>query len=150
MNKLIKGICIAASLCFIIIACTAFTENPEEKEIKNLIIRRTDVMESVLFGKITYEEGCRQLAEVETGKLYSDDIEKIKNCQQTDLEKTESIHFVSIEKKTSMFDKVSYTAEIKWTESYGMNIASCTYKYDVGAQKREGEYKLTTFEIQQE
>jgi hypothetical protein len=48
-----------------------------------------------------------------------------------------------------MYDKVSYVAEIKWVESYGMQRCSKVFCYEVGAQMCEGQYKLITFEIQQ-
>ena len=76
MNKLVKWTCITASLFILMSVISYAGETPAEREIKKLINKRTNVMESVLFGQITYEEGCRQLKEIEIGSLYDEDAEQ--------------------------------------------------------------------------
>lgn len=150
MNRLTKWICVIATIIFLLSVCSFAGEKTAEREVKKLIIKRADVMESVLFGQITYEEGCKQLKEFETGSIYDKDVSSLTKCTDTDLSKIEKLEFVSIEEKTRMYDKVSFEAEILWVESYGMKREHRTCTYDVGAQVKEGEYVLTTFEIQKD
>ena len=150
MNKLVKWTCITASLFVLMSVISYAGETPAEREIKKLINKRTDVMESVLFGQITYEEGCRQLKEIEIGSLYDEDVEQLRVYRNSDCAKTERTEFINVKQKTQMYDKTSFEVKIKWTEYYGQQRCSNLCIYDVGAQVRDGDYKLTTFKIQKD
>lgn len=150
MNSFIKWIFITATIFFLISVCSFAGEQTAEREVKKLIVKRADVMESVIFGQITYDEGCRQLKEFETGSIYEKDVSNLKKYINTDLSKIQKLEFVSINEKTRMYNKISFEVEILWVESYGTERECRVCIYDVGAQVNEGEYMLTTFEIQKD
>ena len=72
-------------------------------------------MESVLFGEITYEEGEKQLRQIETGRLYTKDISALREYEDTDLERIRKMDIVSIEKKSRIYDRMTFCIKIDWT-----------------------------------
>lgn len=147
-KKILKAVSVCAIICIAFTIFTSAAKNPETAVVKDLLQRRTYIMENTLLGRISYEEGSRQLAEIETDSLYSRDMESLRTYQNTDLAVTEKMEITSIEKKSDMYDKASFKCSIKWIESYGEDKTIRTCTYDVGIQKQDGKCKLISFRIQ--
>ena len=84
-KRYLKWILITAAVCIIGLALTGAAGTHEARTVKKLLEKRSAVMESVLFGEITYEEGEKQLRQIETGRLYTKDISALREYEDTDL-----------------------------------------------------------------
>ena len=103
-------------------------------------------MEKTLFGEITYDEGKRQLKEVEADKLFRDDVEALTQFEDTDLERTRAMDLIELEKKSHVYDRMSFYGKIKWTISGMEGVYDEIYEYDIGVSSEDGEYRLISFE----
>ena len=99
-------------------------------------------------GKITYEEGKEQLKKIEKDKLYSDDINALSEYRNTDLDKIERMDIIKLERKSNIYDRMTFYGKIKWTVSGMEGVYDETCEYHIGVDVDSGEYKLISFEIQ--
>lgn len=139
------GIC--AAVCIAVTAFAWAAESPETKTVRNLLEKRTCVMENVLFGKITYEEGKTQLKEIERDNLYTRDLQAMLDYSDTDLEKVEGMDIVYLKKKAELYDKAVFEGKIQWTISDGDSKDYETHVYQIGVSNKGGDYKLVFFEL---
>lgn len=91
--------CLCAVFCIAIIFLAGAAKNPEIKTVEQLLQKRTVIMENVLLGKITYEEGKLRLREVEEGNLYRTDLNGILAGLDTDIESVAGMKVVFLEKR---------------------------------------------------
>lgn len=148
MNK--KILKFVGTIALVCIAATLFTgasEDRENEDIRYLLQKRTFIMENVLFGRISCEEGREQLKEIEAGGLYQRDSAALLDYRCTDLSATEKMGIVSLEKKSQLYDRASYEAQIKWTESYGVKMESRTCLYEIGVLNNDDTIRLISFDI---
>lgn len=146
-KKILKFVGAVALVC---IAATLFTGASEDREteyIRHLLQKRTFIMENVLFGRITYEEGREQLKEIEAEGLYERDSAVLLDYRYTDLSATEKMEIISLEKKSQLYDRASYEARIKWTESYGVQTDSKICLYEIGVLNNDDKLRLISFDI---
>ena len=146
-RKILKFVGAAALVCIAAMLFTGASADRETEHIRLLIMKRTFVMENVLFGKITYEEGREKLKEIETAGLYERDTSALLDFRNRDLSAADKMEIVSIEKKSHLYDRASYIAEIKWTELYGTEKESETCMYEIGVLNQDDGLKLISFEI---
>lgn len=146
-KRIIKTVCAIALACVVLTLFTGAAQSREEEDIEALLQKRTFIMENVLFGRITYEEGKRQLREIEAESQYERDLQALLDYQNTDLAATERMEIVSLAKKSEVYDRISYEARIKWTELYGNDTESEIYSYEIGVIKTDGNLKLAAFDI---
>lgn len=146
-KRYLKWIAAVAAVCVVGLALMGAAENSETGEVKNLLEKRTVVMENVLFGKITYEEGKEQLKEIEQDKLYSDDIKALSQYVDTDLESVKKMKIVEIKRTSRIYDIMTFRCSIEWTISGAEEISEETYAYQVGVAVNGGDYRLVSFEI---
>lgn len=99
------------------------------------------------FGRITYEEGSRQLRKIETESMYQKDMAALLDYKNTDLAAAERMDIISLTKKSEVYDRISYEAHIKWTESYGEGTEIQVCLYEVGVKKNDGCLVLSAFDI---
>lgn len=147
-KKILRVVGAGVIVCIAMTVFAAATQDSETETIKMLLQKRTYVMENVLLGKITYDEGKKQLKEIESDKLYSNDIKALNEYKNTDFARTEKMEIIYLEKKSQIYDKSSYEGKIKWTESYGREKSVETHIYEIGVSKKGDEYRLISFEIQ--
>ena len=122
------------------------TADREVYQVRQLLEKRSNIMEKTLFGEITYDEGKRQLKEVEADKLYRDDVEALTQFEDTDLERTRAMDVIELEKKSHVYDRMSFYGKIKWTISGMEGVYDEIYEYDIGVSSEDGEYRLISFE----
>ena len=149
-KRYLKWILITAAVCIIGLALTGAAGTHEARTVKKLLEKRSAVMESVLFGEITYEEGEKQLRQIETGRLYTKDISALREYEDTDLERIRKMDIVSIEKKSRIYDRMTFCIKIDWTIA-GMDVVeNITREYLAGVDVSNGDYRLISFEIRGE
>ena len=122
------------------------TADREVYQVRQLLEKRSNIMEKTLFGEITYDEGKRQLKEVEADKLYRDDVAALTQFEDTDLERTRAMDVIELEKKSHVYDRMSFYGKIKWTISGMEGVYDEIYEYDIGVSSEDGEYRLISFE----
>lgn len=140
--------CFCAVFFITIFMLLGAAENPETKEVGRLLEKRTEIIEDMLFGNITYDEGGRQLREVEEGNLYRRDLENVKAYEDTDFEVVDKMDIVELEKEGQIYDVMNFKGKIKWTCSGYDGRYSTIERYRIGVSYKDGEYRLTTLEIQ--
>ena len=131
-KRYLKWILITAAVCIIGLALTGAAGTHEARTVKKLLEKRSAVMESVLFGEITYEEGEKQLRQIETGRLYT------------------KMDIVSIEKKSRIYDRMTFCIKIDWTIAGMDGVENITREYLAGVDVSNGDYRLISFEIRGE
>ena len=146
-KRIIKTICATALACMTVILFTGAAESREAEDIRTLLQKRTFIMENVLFGRITYEEGSRLLRKIETESMYQKDMAALLDYKNTDLAAAERMDIISLTKKSEVYDRISYEAHIKWTESYGEGTETQVCLYEVGVKKNDGCLVLSAFDI---
>lgn len=139
----------AAVICIIVSVMLGAAENSDVQTVKNLLEKRTAVMENVLFGKMTYDEGKEQLKTIEKDKLYNDDLRALSQYRNTDLESVRKMEITEIEKSSSVYDIMTFRCRIKWTYSGCEGICESTHDYQVSVDTNGGDYRLVLFELLQ-
>ena len=138
----------AAAVCILGLALTGAADTHDTRVVKKLLEKRSAVMESVLFGEITYDEGEKQLRQIEKGRLYTKDISALREYENTDLERIRKMDIVSIEKKSRIYDRMTFCIKIDWTVAGMDGVENITRKYLAGVDVSDGDYRLISFEIQ--
>ena len=144
----LKWIVICAFVCICVAAMMGAARNPEITKVENLLDRRCAVMENMLFGKITYEEGKRQLREIETGSLYEKDVESVLNYRDSDFDSVEGMEVLSLEKKDEIYDIKTFHGRIRWTCRNYDGVYKSTDDYLISTTNKGGEVRLISMEIQ--
>ena len=85
---------------------------------------------------------------IEKDKLYSDDINALSEYRNTDLDKIERMDIIKLERKSNIYDHMTFYGKIKWTVSGMEGVYDETCEYHIGVDVDSGEYKLISFEIQ--
>ena len=145
-GRYFKWIAILAAACVLGMMLLGATADREVYQVRQLLEKRSNIMEKTLFGEITYDEGKRQLKEVEADKLYRDDVEALTQFEDTDLERTRAMDVIELEKKSHVYDRMSFYGKIKWTISGMEGVYDEIYEYDIGVSSEDGEYRLISFE----
>lgn len=145
-GRYFKWIAILAAACVLGMVLLGATADREAYQVRQLLEKRSNIMEKTLFGEITYDEGKRQLKEVEADKLYRDDVEALTQFEDTDLERTRAMDVIELEKKSHVYDRMSFYGKIKWTISGMEGVYDEIYEYDIGVSSEDGEYRLISFE----
>lgn len=145
-GRYFKWIAILAAACVLGMVLLGATADREVYQVRQLLEKRSTIMEKTLFGEITYDEGKRQLKEVEADKLYRDDVEALTQFEDTDLERTRAMDVIELEKKSHVYDRMSFYGKIKWTISGMEGVYDEIYEYDIGVSSEDGEYRLISFE----
>ena len=145
-GRYFKWIAILAAACVLGMVLLGATADREVYQVRQLLEKRSNIMEKTLFGEITYDEGKRQLKEVEADKLYRDDVEALTQFEDTDLQRTRAMDVIELEKKSHVYDRMSFYGKIKWTISGMEGVYDEIYEYDIGVSSEDGEYRLISFE----
>lgn len=144
-GKLLKWVSITAALCILGFVMMGATVDSETAAVKKLLERRTMIMENVLFGNITYEEGASQLKEVEMDKLYSDDLRSLAEYRNTDIESVRKMDIIDIKKESQIYDIMTFSCEINWTYSGIDGTDEITGRYVAGVDRNGGDLRLVSF-----
>lgn len=144
--KYIKFIITSALMISIFFVFTGLSFDHEEEIIKELMTKRTDILESMLNDDISYEEGKRRLREVEEGKLLTDDMQMIERYADTDYDQVAGMNIYDIEKVSHVSDLITYSVSVNWTLSGYDGIYHDRINYYLGIKAKEKEYKIVSME----
>ena len=121
-----------ALICVILVSFTGVRDSGTA-EVRRMLEKRTAVMENVLSGRITYDDGKSELMEIEDGSLLSDDLGSLKAYEDTDYE--------PVQDGTSC-----YECRICWVYSDHRGLHRETAIYRAGTRLCGGTLKLVMFE----
>ncbi len=142
-----RVICVCAMLCIMATLLAAAAENPETRMVESLLKGRVTILNSMLTGNITCDEGREQLKKVETDALYAKDVENIRAYDASDYDAMEKMEILSLERKGKVCDILHYEAEIRWN-CVGYDGAYVdTVTYQIGVSSKDDEYRLISIEI---
>lgn len=140
--------CLCAVLCIIIIILAGAAENPEIKTVEQLLQKRTVIMENIIWGKITYEDGKQKLREVESGNLYRSDLNSVFDYVDSDLEEVEGVKVIYLEKQGQVCDIIDFKGKIEWTCKGYEGAYRIEDVYNIGVSVKDGEYRLVSLQLQ--
>ena len=146
-KRWLRVICVCAMLCVLATLLAAAAENPEDRTVESLLKSRVTILNSMLTGNITCDEGQEQLKKVETDALYTKDIENIRAYDASDYDAMEKMEILSLKRKGKVCDILHYEAEIRWNcVGYdGAYVDAATYQ--IGVSCKDDEYRLISIEI---
>ena len=146
-NKYLKSACVLALACVVLVTLIGASSDPEVMSVKQLLAKRTDIMENVLSGKISIEEGKEQLKEIETDKLYHDDVNNLKSNMNCEHNKVIGMKITDMSKIKDVSDLTAYEGNIVWECSGidGLYTQECSYI--IGVDSSSGNMKLVSFEL---
>lgn len=146
-QKYIKAACIIMLACIVMVTLIAASNDPTIIEVKHLLIKRTDIMENVLSGNISVDEGKVQLKDIEKGKLYNDDVKRLIDNMNCEHNKVIAMNITELKKTSNISDIMTYETSISWKCSgiNGIYVQNCSYI--IAADTSDDEIKLVSFEI---
>ena len=134
-----------ALICVILVSFTGVRDSGTA-EVRRMLEKRTAVMENVLSGRITYDDGKSELMEIEDGSLLSDDLGSLKAYEDTDYEPVQDMIVAGIKKTGSVYGTSCYECRICWVYSDHRGLHRETAVYRAGTRLCGGTLKLVMFE----
>lgn len=143
--KLIRWICILTALCILGLILMGAASDTESASVKKLLEKRTAIMDNVLSGNITYEEGAGQLKRIEAGKLYNDDLQSMKKYMNTDIETVKEMEVIDIKKESQIYGTMTFSCEIRWVYEGINGTDEMICEYTAGVDRNGGDFRLVSF-----
>ena len=146
-ERYLKTACILTLACIVMVTLIGASKDPAAMEVKQLLMKRTDIMENVLSRNISLEEGKEQLSEIEKDKLYNDDIKNLianMNCEHN---KVIAMDITEMNRSNKVSDLMTYQGDITW-KCLGINgLYTQKCSYIIGVDTSDDVMKLVSFEI---
>lgn len=146
-KRWLRILCVCALFCILATILAAAAEHPETRRVESLLKNRVTILNSMLTGNITCEEGRRQLKQVEAEALYTSDLENIRAYDASDCDAIENMEILSLTRQGRVCDLLHYEAEIRWdcTGYDGEYVDTATYQ--IGVSCKDDTYRLVSIEI---
>ena len=144
-TRIPAAVAATALVCVILVSFTGVRDSGTA-EVRRMLEKRTAVMENVLSGRITYDDGKSELMEIEDGSLLSDDLGSLKAYEDTDYEPVQDMIFAGIKKTGSVYGTSCYECRICWVYSDHRGLHRETAVYRAGTRLCGGTLKLVMFE----
>lgn len=146
-ERYLKTACVLTLACIVMVTLIGASKDPVTVEVKQLLMKRTDIMENVLSGNISLEEGKEQLRQIEKDKLYNDDIKNLianMNCEHN---KVIAMDITELNRSNKVSYLMTYQGDITW-ECLGINgLYTQNGSYIIGVDTSDDAMKLVSFEI---
>ncbi len=143
----LRLICISSLICVVASSLLGASNAPEEKEVEQLMEKRTVIMEKVLSGDISFDEGSSKLMQIEDGSLYTRDINSIREYACSDYDRVLSMKTENMQMKGHVADLMIFSCDVLWTCLGYDGIYTKKVSYNIGAEDTGKGLKLVTFEI---
>ena len=144
-TRIPAAVAATALVCVILVSFTGVRDSGTA-EVRRMLEKRTAIMENVLSGRITYDEGKSELMEIEDGSLLSDDLGSLKSYEDTDYEPVYDMIFAGIEITGSVYGTSCYECRICWVYSDHRGLQREMAVYRAGTRLCGGTLKLVMFE----
>ena len=146
MKKYDKLLILPAIIIIIAVFFSGFSEQSFIPVTKSLLKERTMILQKAYFGKIEMDQAEQYLAKLETYPLLSEDIQGLREAQQTDFDPVKSMDFLNIEQEDKLFYYVSLRVKIRWHLDGPDSAYISDNEYTVILKSMKGGYKLSQFE----
>ncbi len=139
----------AMNICIFIVILLTVTvygkTDDNERRIKELITRRTEILQDYYYNYRNYNETLNLLNKIESNSLLDNDINNLKNFSNTDVDYIKNFKIKIDEMKESSHGMINGTAKIYW-EMEGINESYSTEgSYYFVVEKNNHKIKLTRF-----
>lgn len=145
MRRYYKLLIVPAIIIIIAGFFSGFSNQSSKQIAEDLLTQRTDVLQKAYFGKTEMDQAEKYLNKIETYPLLSDDIGYLRNSQDTDMDRVNSMTFLDIKDESKSFHYVCLSVKIRWH----MRGASSDYvsdnEYTVILESTKNGYKLSEF-----
>ncbi|MBQ9931877.1 MAG: hypothetical protein IJO79_05925 [Firmicutes bacterium] len=131
-------------LCGIFLS--GFTAESDEALVRDLLLSRTLIMEQVLYGELSLEEGERRLAQIETQPLLKEDITAMRTWLDSDLDVVRRLKILSLEKRTGLYGYRAFDALILWEMRGVTGSYTETVEYNVVLKQSGDQYRISILE----
>ncbi len=136
----------ACVLLVILFTVTVYGKtNDQERQIKELITLRIEIMQDYYHHDETYDTTVKKLNTVECDSLLSDDYTNLKQFSRTEVDYIKDFKMNIEDVKKSSHGIVNGTAEIQWKMEGVKGIYNVNANYYFVAEKHNGRLKLTRF-----
>ncbi|MDO4485356.1 MAG: hypothetical protein Q4C46_02050 [Bacillota bacterium] len=142
INRILRWIAVCLLVCVAVTVFTGASQGREAETVKELLLKRAHIIENVLYGRITYEEGCRQLGEVETDTLYKKDVQALLDYSRIDSAVTGKMEIMDLKRKSEVYDRASYEGKINRVENNDGEMMRNTWLCEIGISKQGGKCRL--------
>lgn len=145
MKKYYKFLIVPAIIIIIAGIFSGFSEQSNDKIVEILLEKRTAILQDAYYGKIERNKAEQYLNEIETYPLLTEDIQGLRNADPTQMDIVKSMEFLSINKTITMFEFISYDAEIRWHMSGLSADYICDNQYSVVIKSTNEGYRISEF-----
>lgn len=132
-------------IIIIITLFSGFGHNSNPQIMKELLEKRTSILQQSYFGQIKIEKAEEQLAEIETQPLLGSDIMNLRNKVPSEMDMIEDMKIDSLREITKFYSYLSYQSEITWYMKGLNSDYKQTIKYHIVLKNLDGKYKLSEF-----
>lgn len=117
---------------------------------ENLLRERTDLLQNAYYGGISMDQAEKNLGQIETYPLLSEDVGYLRDMGATDLDRVKSMEFIEITQESKLFPYVSLTVTIRWHMNGAGEDYISTNEYFVILKSINNGYVLTEFNPKQD
>ena len=103
-------------------------------------------MQECMEGIASYSETEKKLIRLETQPLLSEDVENLKNSENSSFDKVHKMNIVSVENKRNILGNSTYEIKIKWNMEGPEGKYTTEGNYSVITQKVGEEYLISKFD----
>ena len=143
-NRALAAAGVSALMCISLVSFTGIS-GAEQSEVKALLKKRTEIMESMLSGSISYSAGKDRLSDIESGELLKKDLRELRSYDDTDYEHIYDMRFADMKKTGSVSGVNSYEAEICWIYEVRDRTGKDSVVYRISTRREHGTVRLVTF-----
>ena len=112
--------------------------------------KRTEILQNAYYGKIEKDQAEKDLTQIETYPLLTEDIGNLRDFDASQLDIVKSMEFVSVKQESKMFDYISFSILIRWYMSGLSSDYVSDNEYSVILKYTNDGYKLSEFNPKQE
>lgn len=147
MRKYYKILILPAVLIIVAGVFSGFKEQSTETLVKELLEERTRILQQGYYEKMKKEDAEEALSKIETYPLLSEDLQGLRDVENTDLDVVKSMELKNARQKSKMFDYLSFHVEIRWYMSgpEGDYITEGAYSVVMKSLNEGESWKLSEF-----
>jgi len=129
---------------------SGFSSQSNDDVVECLLEKRTEILQNAYYGKIEKGQAEKDLSQIETYPLLTEDIENLRDFDASQLDIVKSMEFVSVKQESKMFDYISFSILIHWYMSGLSSDYVSDNEYSVILKDTNDGYKLSEFNPKQE
>ncbi len=150
MKKYDKLLILPAIIIIVAGIFSGFSNQSSDDVAERLLEKRTEILQNAYYGEIEKDQAEKDLSQIETYPLLTEDIENLRDFDASQLDIVKSMEFVSVKQESKMFDYISFSILIRWYMSGLSSDYVSDNEYSVILKDTNDGYKLSEFNPKQE